>query len=59
MEQATPGNEYVSISLTMSFTSEQQFMYQRTNLNIIYGGNLNVGDNAYCLSYLYLNMLFW
>ena len=34
----------------MSVTSEQQFMYQRTNLNIIQGKNLNLGDNAYFLS---------
>ena len=34
----------------MSVTSERQFVYQRTNLNIIYGENLNVGDNAYFLS---------
>ena len=25
-------------------------MYQRTNLNIIQGENLNLGDNAYFLS---------
>ena len=34
----------------MSVTSERQFVYQRTNLNIILGENLNVGDNAYFLS---------
>ena len=34
----------------MSVTSERQFMYQRTNLNIIKGKNLNVGDNTYFLS---------
>ena len=34
----------------MSVTSERQFMYQRTNLNIIWGKTLNVGDNAFFLS---------
>ena len=32
------------------FCSERQFMYQRTNLNIIEGENLNVGYNTYLLT---------
>lgn len=34
----------------MSVTSEQQFMYHRTNLNIIKSDKLNVRDYAYFLS---------
>ena len=34
----------------MSVTSERRFMYQLTNLNIIWGENLYVGENVYFLA---------